>query len=69
MLVGQNLAHNQAFLSNKECNTSKDTILTENENLTTDQKQICEIFNNYFVNFANDIGDPNVVVDTNHPSI
>jgi hypothetical protein len=28
-----------------------------------------QIFNNYFVNFANDIGDPNVVVDTNHPSI
>jgi hypothetical protein len=27
-----------------------------------------QIFNNYFVNFANDIGDPNVVVDTNHPS-
>ena len=27
------------------------------------------IFNNYFVNFANDIGDPNVVVDTNHLNI
>ena len=63
------LVHNQAFLSNKGCNTSKDTILTEKENLITDQKQVCEIFNNYFVNVANDIGDPNVVVDTNHPSI
>jgi hypothetical protein len=48
-------------LSNKGCNTSKNTILTENENLITDQKQVCGIFNNYFVNVANDIGDPNVV--------
>jgi hypothetical protein len=32
------------FLSSKGCNTSKDTILTENENLITDQKQVCEIF-------------------------
>jgi hypothetical protein len=31
------------FLSNKGCNTSKDTILTENENLITDQKQVCEM--------------------------
>jgi hypothetical protein len=32
------------FLSNKGCNTSKDTILTENANLITNQKQACEIF-------------------------
>ena len=73
MSVGQNLKipgpQSSLFLSNKGCNTSKDTILTENENLITDQKQACGIFNNYFVNVANDIGDPNVVVNTNHPSI
>ena len=72
MSVGQNLKisgpQSSLFCQIKDVIPQK-TILTENENLITDQKQVCEMFNNYFVNFANDIGDPNVVVDANHPSI
>jgi hypothetical protein len=28
-----------------------------------------EIFNNFFVNVAKDIGDKNIKIDKNHPSI
>lgn len=57
------------FLTNKGNNTSKDTILSENDHIITDQQDICDIFNNFFVNVAKDIGDPGVIIDEKHPSI
>ena len=36
------------------CNT--ETILSENDVLITKQDEVCEIFNNYFVNVAKNIG-------------
>ena len=40
------------FLTNKGNKITKDTILDENESIKTDQKEICNIFNNFFVNVA-----------------
>ena len=50
----------------------RDTILSENDTLITDQAQICEIFKNYFdyfVNVAKDIDDSSVEVHENHRSV
>ena len=57
------------FLTNKGTFTQKDTILSENGSLVSDQDKVCDIFNSFFVNVAKDIGDPNVVIDESHPSI
>lgn len=57
------------FLTNKGTVVQKDTILNENGKLICDQSEVCDIFNDFFVNVAKDIGDTNVVVDHTHPSI
>ena len=57
------------FLTNKGCLIQKDIILQENNNILTDQKEISEVFNNFFVNVAKNIGDPNIIIDETHPSI
>jgi len=59
----------KSFLTNKGCKTQKDTILCENENLVTDQKEVCGIFNDFFVNVAQNIGKYSIPVDESHPSI
>ena len=40
------------FLTNKGTNFQKDTILFEEGKLVNDQQEICDIFNNFFVNVA-----------------
>ena len=57
------------FLTNKGCNFQSDIILNENDNLLTSQSDICDVFNNLFINVAKDIGKDSVPVDENHPSI
>ena len=57
------------FLTNKGCNFQSDIILNENDNLLTSQSDICDVFNNFFINVAKDIGKDSVPVDDNHPSI
>jgi hypothetical protein len=37
--------------------------------LVTDQKEIAEIFNDYYVNVASSIGDNSIIIDSNHSSI
>ena len=32
-------------------------------------KKVSEIFNDFFINVAKNIGNPNTVIDENHPSI
>ena len=50
-------------------NFKTDIILQENENLITNQTEISDLFNNFFINVASDIGKDSVKVDANHPSI
>ena len=47
-------------------------ILCENEKNASDQTEVCNIFNNYFVNVAKDKGNVATHYDkdfSNHPSI
>jgi exoribonuclease II len=44
-------------------------ILCENHKIVNDPKEVIEIFNNFFVNVAKDIGDKNIKIDKAHPSI
>jgi hypothetical protein len=44
-------------------------ILCENDKIVNDPKGVTEIFNNFFVNVAKDIGDKNIKIDKTHPSI
>ena len=66
MISGRQL---KPFLTNKGCNFQSDIILNENDNLLTSQSDICDVFNNFFINVAKDIGKDSVPVDENHPSI
>ena len=40
------------FLTNKVCTNQKETILQENKTIVTDQKEVCENLNNFFINVA-----------------
>ena len=42
----------EPFLTNKGTICSKNTVLLENEKLITDQKEICDIFNDFYVHVA-----------------
>jgi len=44
------------FLPNKGTLVKKNTVLLENDNLITDQEQICNMFTDLYVNVAKDIG-------------
>jgi hypothetical protein len=57
------------FLTNKGIVNQKDTVLSENDVLITKQDEVCEIFNNFFVNVAKNIGNNQINVDGDHPSI
>ena len=57
------------FLTNKGNVNQKDTVLSENDVLITKQDEVCEIFNNIFVNVAKNIGNNQINVDGDHPSI
>ena len=60
------------FLSKKAVGGGNEVILSEDEKIVSDQPEVCEIFNNYFINVAKDIGkESNQYRDDflNHPSI
>ena len=57
------------FITNKGASHQKDTVLCENDKLVTKQQDVCDIFNNFFVNVVKDIGSSDVQVNTDHPSI
>jgi hypothetical protein len=40
-----------------------------NNDIVNDPKKVSEIFNDFFINVAKNIGNPNTVIDENHPSI
>ena len=45
------------FLTNKGTNFQKDTILFEEGKLVNNQQEICDIFNNFYVNIAKNIAE------------
>ncbi|KAK3087255.1 hypothetical protein FSP39_003689 [Pinctada imbricata] len=57
------------FISKKGNTHQKDTELCENETLITHQQEICNIFNDFFVNVAKDIGISETEINEDHPSI
>ncbi|CAC5422127.1 unnamed protein product [Mytilus coruscus] len=59
----------KSFLTNKGNVQQKETVLSENNVLITKQEEVCEIFNDYFVNVAKNIGSSQRKVDDDHPSI
>lgn len=57
------------FLTNKGSNFDNDIVLNENDKLLTDQNEISNVFNNFFINVAKDIGNDSIPIDESHPSI
>ena len=60
------------FLSKKGSDGVNEVILCENEKIVSDQTEVCNIFNKYFVNVAKDIANnsPQYNQDfSDHPSI
>ena len=60
------------FLSKKGSDGGNEIILCENEKIVSNQSEVCEIFNEHFVNVAKDIGRnaPHYKSDfLDHPSI
>ena len=56
---------NKPFLSNNGIKSNNNIILFENEQIVNDPKEVhvSEIFNNFFINVAKDIGDENINID------
>ena len=46
----------EPFLSKKGSGGGSEIILSENDKIISDQKEVCNVFNSYFVNVAKDIG-------------
>ena len=47
--------------------TNNSITLSENNDIVNDPKKVSEIFNDFNINVANNIGNPNTVIDKNHP--
>ena len=56
-------------MTNKGTGVRKNIILSENQCLVSDQNQVCNTFNTFFVNVAKKIGIDSIDVNDNHPSI
>lgn len=57
------------FLTNKGCKFVKNITLNENDQIMTNQKDISDVFNNFFTNVAKDIGKDSIPIDSCHPSV
>lgn len=59
------------FLSKKGSDGGSEILLSENDKIISDQKQVCEVFNDFFVNVAKDIGNStgNTHNLSTHPSV
>ena len=53
----------------KNISSESKIILSENSNLITDQKEVSEIFNTFFINVADEIGKGVSFDSKTHPSI
>ena len=57
------------FLSKKRSNDDPTIILNEEEKIISDQKDVCHIFKDFFINVVKDIGSNNGSSFETHPSI
>ena len=57
------------YLSKKNVNSNTKIILSENNKLITNQKEISKVFNDFFINVADSIGQGISFDSTTHPSI
>ena len=48
---------------------NKQLYYSENNDIVNDPKKVSEIFNDFFINVAKNIGNLSTVIDENHPSI
>jgi hypothetical protein len=44
------------YFSKKSCSSNNNIILQEGENIVSDNQEVAEVFNEFFVNVARDIG-------------
>ena len=57
------------YLSKKNNSSNSKIILEEENKLITDQREVTEIFNNFFANVADGIGKGVTFDENNHPSV
>ena len=67
------LATIKPFLSKKSCGGGNEVIFCEKDKIVSEQPEVCELFNDHFVNVAKDIGkssdDYKEDFFSNHPCI
>jgi hypothetical protein len=59
----------KSFLSKKSAGGQQIIVLKENNVILNDKKDVCDTFNSFFVNVANDIGKGIIFDENNQPSI
>jgi hypothetical protein len=57
------------FLSKKSTGSQQKIVLVENDKIVNNTKDICDTFNTFFVNVADDIGKDVIFNGNSHPSI
>ena len=57
------------FMSKKAISSQSKIILNEDDNICSENQEVSEIFNNFYVNVANDIGKDFLFDKNNHPSL
>ena len=57
------------FLSKKSTGCQQKVVLVENDKILNNTKDVCDTFNTFFVNVANDIGKGIIFDENSHPSI
>ena len=57
------------FLSKQSTGSQQKIVLVENDKIVNNTKDICDTFNTFFVNVANDIGKDVIFDGNSHPSI
>ena len=64
------LQHSQTiFIKKKSIGSQQKIVLVENDKIVNNTKDVCDTFNTFFVNVANDIGKEVIFDGNSHPSI
>jgi len=59
----------KTFLSKKSTGCQQKIVLVDNDKILNNTKDVCDTFNTFFVNVANDIGKDITFDESSHPSI
>jgi hypothetical protein len=57
------------FLSKKSTGCQQKIVLVDSDKILNNTKDVCDTFNTFFVNVANDIGKDITFDESSHPSI